>query len=88
MVGGFWMRCNRLHARTNPNPPKQQPRTRPPSPAQARQATAPVDEKADPACRTRDWAAIATNRDNLISFEEMEAYLAANPGPLRTASTK
>ena len=37
---------------------------------------------ADPALATRDWAAIDKNRDNLISPEEMESYLKANPGPL------
>ena len=32
---------------------------------------------------TRDWAQVDTNRDNLISPEEMAAYLQANPGPLK-----
>jgi hypothetical protein len=32
---------------------------------------------------TRDWAQVDTNRDGLVSPEEMEAYLAANPGPLK-----
>lgn len=31
----------------------------------------------------RDWSQIDTNKDNLISPEEMEAYLKANPGPLK-----
>lgn len=35
------------------------------------------------ALRGRDWRQIDTNGDNLISPEEMEAWLAANPGPLR-----
>jgi hypothetical protein len=35
--------------------------------------------------QTRDWAKIDLNKDNLISPEEMEKYLAENPGPLRTA---
>jgi hypothetical protein len=35
---------------------------------------------------TRDWAKIDTNKDNLISPEEMERYLKENPGPLRSAS--
>lgn len=29
----------------------------------------------------RDWKAIDKNNDNLISPEEMEAWLKANPGP-------
>jgi hypothetical protein len=33
--------------------------------------------------RGRDWSKIDTNRDNLISPEEMEAWLAANPGPAK-----
>jgi hypothetical protein len=35
--------------------------------------------------QTRDWAKIDLNKDHLISPEEMEKYLAENPGPLRTA---
>lgn len=31
----------------------------------------------------RDWSAIDTNKDGLISPEEMEAWLKANPGPQR-----
>lgn len=31
---------------------------------------------------TRDWSKIDTNKDNLVSPEEMEAYLKANPEPL------
>lgn len=31
----------------------------------------------------RDWSAIDTNKDGLISPEEMEAWLKANPGPLK-----
>jgi hypothetical protein len=38
---------------------------------------------ADKGSEVRDWAKIDTNKDNLISPEEMEAYLKANPGPLR-----
>jgi hypothetical protein len=34
---------------------------------------------------TRDWAKIDSNKDNLISPEEMETYLKENPGPLRPA---
>lgn len=33
---------------------------------------------------TRDWTKIDTNKDNLVSPEEMEAYLKANPEPLAT----
>lgn len=32
---------------------------------------------------TRDWAQVDTNRDNLISPDEMASYLQANPGPLK-----
>jgi hypothetical protein len=32
---------------------------------------------------TRDWAQVDTNRDGLISPQEMSAYLQANPGPLK-----
>ena len=32
---------------------------------------------------TRDWSQVDTNKDGLVSPEEMEKYLAANPGPLR-----
>ena len=40
----------------------------------------PAGEKAKP--ETRNWADVDTNKDGLISPEEMEAYLKANPGPL------
>lgn len=33
--------------------------------------------------RGRDWSRIDTNRDHAISPEEMEKYLADNPGPLK-----
>lgn len=33
--------------------------------------------------RGRDWSRIDTNRDHAISPEEMEKYLAENPGPLK-----
>jgi hypothetical protein len=32
---------------------------------------------------TRDWAAVDTNKDNLVSPDEMEAYLKANAGPAK-----
>lgn len=38
---------------------------------------------ADSRVQVRDWSKIDTNRDHLISPAEMEAYLEANPGPLR-----
>lgn len=47
-----------------------------------RAATKAGKQAADPAMATRDWAAIDKNKDNLISPDEMEAYLKANPGPL------
>jgi hypothetical protein len=47
-----------------------------------RAATKAGQQAADPAMATRDWAAIDKNKDNLISPDEMEAYLKANPGPL------
>lgn len=31
--------------------------------------------------RGRDWSQIDTNKDSLISPDEMEKWLAANPGP-------
>lgn len=31
----------------------------------------------------RDWSRIDTNKDGNVSPEEMEKYLAANPGPLK-----
>lgn len=46
----------------------------------------PVADKpaaAASADKGRDWSKIDTNKDGLISPEEMEKYLAANPGPLR-----
>ncbi len=38
---------------------------------------------AAPAEAGRDWSRIDTNRDGHVSPEEMEKYLAANPGPLK-----
>ncbi|WP_298234916.1 hypothetical protein [uncultured Azohydromonas sp.] len=32
---------------------------------------------------TRDWAQVDTNRDGLVSPEEMSVYLQNNPGPLK-----
>ncbi len=39
-----------------------------------------------PAAALRDWSQIDTNGDHLVSPEEMEKYLAANPGPLKPKS--
>ncbi len=43
----------------------------------------PAAKSTTPAERGRDWTKIDTNRDGLISPEEMETWLAANPGPAR-----
>ncbi len=40
-------------------------------------------EPAKPPSTERDWAEVDTNRDGLVSPEEMEAYLKANPGPAK-----
>ncbi|MFO1272007.1 MAG: hypothetical protein U1F50_10070 [Rubrivivax sp.] len=34
----------------------------------------------------RDWNQVDANGDHLVSPEEMEKYLAANPGPLKPKS--
>ena len=44
---------------------------------------AAVTRKADNRNEVRDWAQIDVNKDHSISPEEMEAYLLANPGPLK-----
>ena len=44
----------------------------------AKPAAAPANTE-----RGRDWSKIDTNRDGLISPEEMETWLAANPGPAK-----
>lgn len=44
------------------------------------------DKKSGPQSQdgpVRDWRAIDTNKDGLISPEEMETWLKANPGPLK-----
>ena len=47
-------------------------------------ATKPAAAKpAAAAEQGRDWNRIDTNRDGLVSPEEMEAFLRDNPGPLR-----
>jgi hypothetical protein len=58
---------------------------RPQSAAKKAAAAAPTTAAAagSQAQRGRDWTKIDTNGDNLISPEEMEKWLAANPGPQR-----
>ncbi|MGD9836034.1 MAG: hypothetical protein AB7U92_25055 [Piscinibacter sp.] len=48
-------------------------------------AAAPTTQvAAAPSSETgRDWSRIDSNKDGLVSPEEMEKYLAANPGPLK-----
>ncbi len=46
-------------------------------------AAAPKETAAKPAETGRDWTRIDTNKDGLISPEEMEKFLADNPGPLK-----
>jgi hypothetical protein len=43
----------------------------------------PMAAPAKPAESGRDWARIDTNKDGLVSPEEMEKFLADNPGPLK-----
>lgn len=48
------------------------------------QAASTKQAAASPAAgATRDWSRIDTNKDGHVSPEEMEKYLAENPGPLR-----
>jgi hypothetical protein len=61
-----------------------------PAPARAAQtATAGLSDRAGAqrtaTVQTRSWAKADTNGDYLISPDEMEAYLKANPGPLHPA---
>ena len=44
---------------------------------------AAAKKPAEPVGATRDWSRIDTNKDDSISPEEMEKYLAENPGPLK-----
>jgi len=44
---------------------------------------APKEAAAKSAESGRDWTRIDTNKDGLISPEEMEKFLADNPGPLK-----
>ncbi len=46
-------------------------------------AATPKEAAAKPAETGRDWARIDTNKDGLVSPEEMEKFLADNPGPLK-----
>lgn len=50
--------------------------------ADAAKKKAGAESKTAAAPAVRDWAEIDTNKDGLISPEEMERYLAAKPGPL------
>lgn len=45
------------------------------------QTPKPADAKASE--KGRDWSQIDTNKDGHVSPEEMEKWLAANPGPLK-----
>lgn len=52
----------------------------------AERKPAPAPAKASPPAaqeQGRNWAAIDTNKDGLISPEEMETWLKANPGPAK-----
>lgn len=51
----------------------------------AASSSAPATQVASaaPAETGRNWSAIDTNKDGHVSPEEMEKYLAANPGPLK-----
>jgi hypothetical protein len=44
---------------------------------------APKEAAAKPAETGRDWSRIDTDKDGLVSPEEMEKFLADNPGPLK-----
>jgi len=49
-------------------------------------AVKPVADRAKasaPAEKGRDWSQIDTNKDGHVSPDEMEKWLAANPGPLK-----
>lgn len=46
-------------------------------------AASTKEAAAKPAETGRDWRRIDTNKDGLISPEEMEKFLADNPGPLK-----
>ena len=54
-------------------------------PAQAPQQAATTKQTAAAPAATagRDWSRIDTNKDGHVSPEEMEKYLAENPGPLK-----
>jgi hypothetical protein len=54
-------------------------------PARADKAAAARSAPATPDGPGRDWSKIDLNKDNLISPEEMEKWLAENPGPLNPA---
>lgn len=46
-------------------------------------ANTPAKNAPATAEKGRDWTKIDTNKDGSISPEEMEKYLAENPGPLK-----
>jgi len=59
-------------------------------PLWAATSTAPAkkkDVKSPSSVEVRDWKAIDTNGDHLISPEEMEKYLHASPGPQQKKKT-
>lgn len=72
---------------TTPAPTKEAAKEAPAAAAAtAQKAVKPVAAtgKAPAAAeRGRDWSQIDTNKDSLISPDEMEKWLAANPGPAK-----
>lgn len=52
-------------------------------PPQAPQQAAATKQTAPAPAAGRDWSRIDTNKDGHVSPEEMEKYLAENPGPLK-----
>lgn len=52
--------------------------------AKPKPAPKPADKPAPASAdKGRDWTQIDTNKDGLVSPEEMEAWLKANPGPAK-----
>ena len=54
----------------------------PTAPAHKKDTKSPAPSAAD----VRHWKAVDANGDHLVSPEEMEKYLQANPGPLKKKS--
>lgn len=52
-----------------------------PKPAAAKPAAKAEKKASAGAEKGRDWSAIDTNKDGLVSPDEMETWLKANPGP-------